>query len=351
MKTTVLCCAALVAATFLPAQAEKAIAKQPPNPKTNAHEALAALAGDWQTTCKMAAVPGVPGMEKASESTGTEHAELICNGLWLKSTIDSTYQGKPFQGVWLAGYDPFAKTYRSIWVSSQDEPACEATGTWDEKAKTWTFTGKSPMGEVRSQYVFRDNDNSTETCWIVAPDGKETECMQMQRKRAKAAVARDASASTDQAAGKELALLAQNVGNWTAKMTMTMPGQPATEETCTEQIAKICNGKWIWSNFKGSMMGMPFEGHALAGYDPTSKQFVTFWIDSCCATPSRSTGTFDDAKKQFTFSGSALDEHGNPTTVRQICSQPDPDTRTLQMTCTGAQGTHEMKISYSRVKG
>ncbi|HEX6811601.1 MAG TPA: DUF1579 family protein [Planctomycetota bacterium] len=350
MKTTVLSFAALVAASLLPAQ-DKAPA-QAPNPKTKAHEALAMLAGDWQIHCKMAAVPGVPGMEKAQESTGTEHVELICNGLWVKSTIDSTHQGKPFQGIWLVGYDPFAKTYKSIWASSMDEPACEAVVTWDEKTKTWTSTGKAPTGEaVRSQYVFKDNDNSIETCWMTGADGKEVECMQMMRKRGKGAMARDASASSDMPVAKELALLAQGVGNWTAKVTMTMPGQPASEETCTEQVAKICNGKWTWSNFKGSMMGMPFEGHALCGYDNIAKKYVTYWLDSCCATASRVEGSLDEAKRQFTFSGSCVDPQGKPMTIKQIYSQPDADTRSLHMTSTGAEGAHEMKIAYTRVKG
>ncbi|HEU4418436.1 MAG TPA: hypothetical protein VFT55_05825, partial [Planctomycetota bacterium] len=72
MKTTTLCLAAILAATFLPAQDPKAPA-QPPNPKTKEHDALAMLVGNWQTTCKMNAMPGVQGMEKPSESTGTEH--------------------------------------------------------------------------------------------------------------------------------------------------------------------------------------------------------------------------------------------------------------------------------------
>jgi hypothetical protein len=346
-----LCLAAIVAATFLPAQ-EKAPAQQPPNPKVKEHDALALLVGNWQTACKMNAMPGVPGMEKAQESTGTEHTELICNGLWLKSTLTSTWDGKPFQGVWLAGWDPIAKTYRSIWVSSMDEdPASEMTGSWDEKAKTWTFKGKSPMGDFRSQLVFKDNDNSTETCWMTGADGKESECMQITRKRGKAGAAQEASAATDAAAPKEMSMLAQLVGNWTGKVTMTMPGEAATESTCTENVVKICNGKWTWTDVKGSMMGQPFEGHAITGYDNASKQLVSFWVDSCGMPPMRTAGAYDEAKKQFTFTGPCFDDQGKPATVKQICSQSDANTRTFHMMMNCSKGASEMKISYIRVKG
>jgi hypothetical protein len=347
-----LCLAAIVAATFLPAQGDPKAPAQPPNPKTKEHDALAALAGHWQTTCKMNAMPGVPGMEKASESTGTEHTELICNGLWLKSTIHSTWQGKPFQGVWLAGWDPIAKTYRSIWVSSmEDEAASEMTGNWDEKAKTWTFSGKVKEGEIKSQFVFKDNDNSTETCWLTTPDGKQTECMQITRKRGKAGMPQDASATSDTAAAKEMLPLAQQIGRWTGKVTLTMPGQAPDEQTCTENVVKICNGRWTWSDVKGSMMGMPFEGHAITGYDNTSKQFISFWVDSCGSPPMRTSGTYDEAKKQFTFTGDCFDDQGKPATVKQMLSQPDANVRNFHMIMNCSKGPSEMKIAYTRLKG
>ncbi len=91
MKITSLSVAAFVAATFLPAQDQKKAPEQaPPNPKTAAHAALAQFVGTWQTHSAMAAMPGVPGMEQASEWDGTDHGELICNGLWLKMTSEGT---------------------------------------------------------------------------------------------------------------------------------------------------------------------------------------------------------------------------------------------------------------------
>ena len=62
-------------------------------------------------------------------------------------------------------------------------------------------------------------------------------------------------------------------------------------------------------------------------------------------------GSLDEAKKQFTFNGSCLDPQGKPMTIKQLYSLPDADTRSLHMTSNCAEGAHEMKIAYTRVKG
>jgi hypothetical protein len=349
----------LVAAFLVPllcAQDDKGKAAMP-NPKTKQHEVLAALAGDWTCTCKMAAMPGVPGMEQAKEWTGTEKGELICNGLWLKSSIDSKCKDETFRGVWLAGFDPLKNKYVGVFVTSHDEPSSVMDGTYDEATKTWTFSGKSPMGDFRSQLVFKDKDTSVETCFMKGTDGKESECMQITRTRSKGgAVAKDATAKATDISGKQPAiatsrestLIADGIGKWDCVVAMKAPGQPASEEKCTENVVAICDGKWAWSDFKGNMMGMPFEGHAIFGYEPATKQFVSYWIDSMSPQVTRTSGTFDAAQKVGTFTGECCDEKGKPMKIQQTLTIKDKNTRQFDMTCTAADGAHEMKITYKR---
>ena len=353
MRNELLFVAALAAAPCLCIAQEKKApatdAAQMPDPKTKEHEALKNLAGDWDVTCKMSAMPGVPGMEKAQESVGTEHAELICNGLFLKSVTNSTYQGKPFQGVWIAGYDPFEKKYTSIWVCTEDEPASTGTGTYDEKTRTWSFVCSSQHGPARSTLVFKDNDNSVETCYMQGADGKETQAMELTRKRStRPAAARPVEASA-KAPSKELEGLYDSVGTWNATVKMSASADhPANESTAVEKNTPICGGKWIWSDFIGTVMGAPFEGHGLYGYDATDKQCVSFWIDSMGATYMKTTGACDAAKKTSTLDGKCVDEKGNPINVHQVLTQTDANTRNLKMTFKGEKGTEEMDITYKK---
>lgn len=352
MKTTMLVVAALVAPPFVCAQ-DKPGSDAPalPNPKTKEHEALVPFAGQWQLHMKMEAMPGVPGMEKPHESTGTEHCELICNGLWLKATSTGTgVDGKPFEGLWLLGYDPWQKTYTGIWACNQEEPSSVMTGSFDAATKTWVFGGDSPMGKFRSTLQFHDADSSIETCYLVGADGKETQCMQMTRKRSKGAMASDAVASFAKPASKELALLAEGVGTWDATVKMSAPGAPATEEKGTERVMPICDGKWFWSDWKGTMMGMPFEGHALTGYHPGEKKFVSYWIDSCCATHSQTTGVYDETKKAFVMTGACVDMTGKPSKIEQTCTH-GPDMRTMTMKMISDAAAQTMEIAYKRAKG
>lgn len=351
MKITIALFPAFAAVSFLPAQDGKVEPQQMPDPKTAQHEALRALAGDWTTVCKMAAMPGVPGMEQPTESTGTDKVELVCNGLWVKWTMDGTMNGQPAQCLGLVGYDPFAKGYKSIWVSSGDEAPMLADATFDEKTSTWTFTGTCKHGAMRSVYVLK-GDTAVETVYMTPPGGTEVRSVEITRTRVKGGVPRDAltkvakveAAST----AKELAPLAASTGSWAATVTMAMPGQPPTTEKGSEVVRSTCNGRWTWSDFTGQMMGMPFEGHALTGYDPDKKEYVSFWIDSLSATHAMTTGTFDPATKAFRMAGNCLCPVGERMEMQQTHTQPDADTRNLKMTFKHPQGSHDMTIAYVR---
>ena len=146
MKTFIASTLALLPfAVALPAQ-EGMPPEGMPNPKTEHHEHFAMLVGNWRTHTKTPAMPGVEGMEKATESVGFERAELICNGLWLKCTGSGEWAGEPTSGIWLLGYDPYAETYKCMAASSMEEAMYTFTAKFDVKAKTWHFQGDTPQG-------------------------------------------------------------------------------------------------------------------------------------------------------------------------------------------------------------
>jgi len=339
--------AALFVVPFLAAQDPA----EHPNPKLEQHEALRALAGDWTFTMAMAAMPGVPGMEQPSECAGHEHAELICGGLWLRSAMSATWQGTPWQGVWLCGYDPVAKKYTGIMVSSDDgeSGAHVMDGQFDGKTRTWTWTGTTPMGEVRSAMTFPDADTTVETCFMSGEDGKQKQFMQITRKRAEAPRTVDASASAPPTGlAKEQQRLLDDVGTWQATVECSMDGQALPTEQGSERIAPICNGRWTWSEFTGRMGGMPFVGHALVGYDRMAKDYVSFWFDSMSAACARTTGSYDEKSRTFTFRGTCTDGNGKPSQISETLTRKDADTRVLRMQtqCDGKQST--MAITYQR---
>ena len=79
--------------------------------------------------------------------------------------------------------------------------------------------------------------------------------------------------------GPQHAELQKDVGEWKCEMQeFMMPGSPP--QTGTAKVTSILGGRFTMEEFKGSMMGQPFEGIALTGYDNTLGRYDTTWIDS-----------------------------------------------------------------------
>ncbi|MEZ5963134.1 MAG: DUF1579 family protein [Planctomycetota bacterium] len=328
-----------------------------PSPKTPSHERLASLVGTWHTETKMAAMPGVQGMEKPTEMAGTEHAELVCDGLWLKVSSEGTCAGQACSGLWMLGYDPYAKAYQCLVVSSMDQAPCCLDASYDEKTKIWHFRGDSPMGVFRSEFVLENPDRSVETCYSKDEDGKETEFMRSVRTRVKGAVAKDATTTPAAATAPDvaempapLAALHADVGTWDGDFKMEMRGVPELTEDCREVVVPICGGKWTWSTFSSKFMGTPFEGHALTGYDDKAGKVVSFWIDSMSGAFMRTDGTYDAKERVFTMSGTCYDEHGQRGPVASTTTVTGKDARQMRMVFGEGGGQHVMTITYRRAK-
>ena len=66
-------------------------------------------------------------------------------------------------------------------------------------------------------------------------------------------------------------LEAQN-GEWDAEVSMWMqPGAPPTKSTAMAKNEMVMGGRYQMSKTIGTMMGMPFEGMSLLGYDNMKK--------------------------------------------------------------------------------
>ena len=94
------------------------------------------------------------------------------------------------------------------------------------------------------------------------------------------------------------------VGKWEIISKIRM--QPGTEPQVSKgenESKMILGGRYLKSYLKGSMMGMPFEGVALTGYDNFKKKFVTIWFDSMGTGFYETSGTLDKTSKTRTETG------------------------------------------------
>lgn len=122
------------------------------------------------------------------------------------------------------------------------------------------------------------------------------------------------------------------------------PGGPAQEDTGTATRAMMLDGRVLVEKFSGSMMGMPFTGHGMTGYDNVSGKYWSTWNDSMSTGLAVSEGTCDAQGRECTFTGSWNDPIKNaPIKSRMTTRWTSPTTEIFEMYGPGRDGK-EMKM-------
>ncbi len=97
-------------------------------------------------------------------------------------------------------------------------------------------------------------------------------------------------------------------GTWTGDMSMWDYDGTAPRKEITSSVNKtIMGGKYQQTNFSGNMMGMPFEGMSIMGYDNASKKFNSSWFDNFSSGIMNMSGNWDEATKTITLEGTMPD--------------------------------------------
>ena len=149
-------------------------------------------------------------------------------------------------------------------------------------------------------------------------------------------------------------MLSSIAGNWTFKNRMWMnPTAPPTESTGTVTYTTLFDGRFVQGQYRGDMMGMPFEGVGLMGYDNTSQRFQATWIDNMGTTIMYMTGQYDPATKALTYTGQMDDpvKPGTKVSVREVVRLVSPDSHVMEWYETrDGKETKTMEITYNRAK-
>ena len=145
--------------------------------------------------------------------------------------------------------------------------------------------------------------------------------------------------------------LAPFIGTWDVDSTSQMdPSQPA-EHTKGESTQRwVLGGRFVLQEYTGTMMGMPFEGMGLWGYDNVEKRYVGTWGDSTSTGLMSSAGQYDDSTKSWTMLGSFKDPAGNTIKTREVITIVSNDKHTFEFYMPGPDGKDfkAMTIVYTR---
>ena len=152
--------------------------------------------------------------------------------------------------------------------------------------------------------------------------------------------------------GPEHALLKEDVGTWDASIEMVAPGAPAGPPSTGVEVNTIaCNGLCLVTDFKGQIMGSPFEGHGVTTWDPSKKIYVGSWSDSMTAGLAATEGTWDAAKKTLNSTMVTPDGSGGTVKMRSTVEYT-AGKRIFSMYMPGPDGKEmpTMRITYTKRK-
>ncbi|WP_299336231.1 DUF1579 domain-containing protein [uncultured Psychroserpens sp.] len=151
--------------------------------------------------------------------------------------------------------------------------------------------------------------------------------------------------------GKYHKWLASFDGEWTGEMKMwTDPSQEPVISKLSTKNEMIMNGLYQRSTHSGDMMGMPFKGEGMAGYDNSKKKFVTTWIDNMGSGIMTMEGVMDDTGEVMISKGTMTDPiTGQSIKVKQTLKFISKDKHHFEMfMIVGGDEMKTMEITYYR---
>lgn len=140
-------------------------------------------------------------------------------------------------------------------------------------------------------------------------------------------------------------------GNWKAEVKCWMdPASPAEVTPGTARASLTFNGRFLEEEFHGQMMGAPFTGRTLLGFDNIKQTFNSVWVSDNQTSMFVSEGKSDSGNKVITMEGKtncpATGRKDIPMkTVLRIIS---PDQHVFEMYDGSKGNAKTMEITYTR---
>jgi hypothetical protein len=126
--------------------------------------------------------------------------------------------------------------------------------------------------------------------------------------------------------------MAASEGKWKATVRSWMGGNENVSEAAVTR-KMILDGRVLTETFEGNMMGMPFVGHGMTGYDNARGMYWSTWNDSMSTGVMVSWGKWDDAAKGIVFEGQVSNPmaNGEPMKIKSIARRNDDGSEMFEM--------------------
>lgn len=152
------------------------------------HKAMAAMNGNWDCEVTHWMSEGAP----AKKSNASANYKTVFNGLYQEGSFKGSFDGMPFEGRSIMGYDNVKKKYISTWYDNMGSGIMLLDGTYDSTTKTFSLAGTAtnPMTkkDCNMKEITKWTDDNTMVMEMYGPDmatNKEYKSMEIVFKRKK----------------------------------------------------------------------------------------------------------------------------------------------------------------------
>jgi len=142
--------------------------------------------------------------------------------------------------------------------------------------------------------------------------------------------------------------LAAFLGDWKAEVKCWCePGGTPTTSQGTSKADWILNGHFLDAEFHGEMMGKPFTGRTLMGYDNIKGTFNSVWVSDLQTSIMTCEGKGEKGNKVITLQGTSSCPGTGRTdvSIKTVFRVLSPDSYIFEMFNEGAKS---MEITYTR---
>jgi hypothetical protein len=151
--------------------------------------------------------------------------------------------------------------------------------------------------------------------------------------------------------GEEHKKLAATAGSYSIKIKSWMePGGTPMEEVGTATRTMVLDGRVLLEDIKATMMGAPYAGHGMSGFDNVSGKYWATWTDNMSTGMVVSDGTCD-AKNTCSYTGRWNDPiKKGPVTCHITSRWPTPTTQIFELVGPDKKGKDfkMMEMTYTK---
>ncbi|MTH17910.1 DUF1579 domain-containing protein [Flavobacterium sp. LC2016-01] len=133
--------------------------------------------------------------------------------------------------------------------------------------------------------------------------------------------------------GEPHKIMADEVGTWTCDMTFWYePNGKPEKASSTANVKMLLGGRYQETDYKGTIMGSPFEGKGTLAYNNVSKEYTNTFIDNMGTGMMVATGKYDEGSKTIELKGEIVNPvSGKKAPYRELYTIVDATTRKMEM--------------------